>query len=171
MNVQLNQLETVDQFRSFDNKEDDDQVLWSNHKTFNRFPTHQSELIHRDCRIRLKESSIHKTFNLLGTDFCPNLIKFCTKKEEAYAEKYLLKGDILVVIVFYWQEITNERTKPKTITEMWNRSKVSYIMQWKSLNVITLGQTKSDNSYHMITITNDFYLVIFSNSDDEIWSH
>jgi hypothetical protein len=34
-------------------------------------------------------------------------------------------------------------------------------VQWKPLNVITLGQTKSDNINRMITITGCFYLVIF----------
>jgi hypothetical protein len=35
-------------------------------------------------------------------------------------------------------------------------------IQWKPLNVITLGQTKSDNINRMITITGYFYLVSFS---------
>ena len=35
-------------------------------------------------------------------------------------------------------------------------------LQWKPLNVITSGQTKSDRINRMITITDDIYLVIYS---------
>ena len=46
-------------------------------------------------------------------------------------------------------------------------------LQWgkKPLNVITLGQTKRDNTNQMITITDDFYIVIYSKRDFEMWSH
>ena len=41
-----------------------------------------------------------------------------------------------------------------------------FILQQNLLNVITLGQTKSDTIYRMITITDDFYLQgIFSKWD------
>ena len=47
----------------------------------------------------------------------------------------------------------------------------STVVQWKPLNVITLGQNKSDNINWMITLTDDFYLVIYSKWDFEMWSH
>jgi len=47
-------------------------------------------------------------------------------------------------------------------------SLVKLLLQLKPLNVITLDQTESDNSNRMITITGDFYLVIFSKWDFEM---
>ena len=40
--------------------------------------------------------------------------------------------------------------------------------QWKPLNVITLGQTKTDKINRMMTITDVFYLVIYSKWDVEM---
>ena len=37
--------------------------------------------------------------------------------------------------------------------------------------MITFGQTKSDNNNWMITITDDFYLVIYTKWDAEMWLH
>ena len=37
--------------------------------------------------------------------------------------------------------------------------------------MIMLEQTESDNIYRMIAINNDFYLLIFSQWDDVMWSH
>ncbi len=41
-------------------------------------------------------------------------------------------------------------------------------VQWKPLNVITLGQSKSDNIYRMITITGCFNIVSYSKWDFEM---
>jgi hypothetical protein len=38
-------------------------------------------------------------------------------------------------------------------------------VQWKPLNVITSGKSKSDNINRMITITDYFYLVVFNKWD------
>ncbi len=40
-------------------------------------------------------------------------------------------------------------------------------LQWKPLNVISLGQTKSDNINRMISVTDCFYIVSFSKWDFE----
>ena len=45
------------------------------------------------------------------------------------------------------------------------------MLQYKPLKVISLGQTKSDNINRMITITHDFYLVIFSGWAIEMGLH
>ena len=42
------------------------------------------------------------------------------------------------------------------------------LVQYRLLNVITMGQTKSDNINRMITIADEFYLVIFSEWNIEI---
>ncbi len=40
-------------------------------------------------------------------------------------------------------------------------------LQWKPLNVITLGPTESDNINRMITVTGGFYLVSISKWDNQ----
>ena len=45
------------------------------------------------------------------------------------------------------------------------------VLQEKPLNVITLGQTKTDHNNRMITINDDLSLVIYSKWDLEMWSH
>ncbi len=46
-----------------------------------------------------------------------------------------------------------------------------FLLQYKPLNVITLGQTKSDNINRMITLTGCIYLVSISKWDYKEWSH
>ena len=45
------------------------------------------------------------------------------------------------------------------------------LIPWKALNVITSGQTKSDNISRMITIFDDFYWEIYSKWNFEMCSH
>ena len=51
------------------------------------------------------------------------------------------------------------------------RIKLSFKLQQKQLNLITLGQKKSDNINRMITLTSDVCLVIFSKWDNDMCSH
>ena len=44
-------------------------------------------------------------------------------------------------------------------------SHLQLVIQWKPLNVITLGRIKSHNINWMITISEDFYLLIYSKWD------
>ncbi len=44
-------------------------------------------------------------------------------------------------------------------------------VQWMPLNVITLGQTESDNINGMITLTDKIYLLIYIKWSLIMWSH
>ncbi len=62
--------------------------------------------------------------------------------------------DVIIIFIYY-------------MTQLYVATGKVFVLQQKPLNVITLGQTKSDNINRMITITGCFYLVSFTKWDCE----
>ena len=73
--------------------------------------------------------------------------------------------------MFFVQRLVTGHKRLKIIDRVRLRhtNRVTIIeLQKKPLNVIALSQTISDNINRMITITSDFYVVIFSKLDFQI---